>query len=148
MHTWQCGAGKRLHVAKSKQVSSNASFAEFSTRICIAIHKKFKFLRNLVNETRWADCSFAMNSWAWWKTIARSPDHAVPDYFLWGYVTNKVYETRPANTAYLKQRILECIQEIPKEMLRVMTAFPSWLQECIERHAGHHSIIFKQKWLR
>ena len=40
---------------------------------------------------------------------APSTDLAVPDYFLWGYVKSKVYETRPANIADLKQRILECI---------------------------------------
>jgi hypothetical protein len=57
---------------------------------------------------------------------ARSPDIAVQDYFLWGYVKNKVYETRTANIADLKQRILECIQGIPKEMLKcVMTAYSS-----------------------
>ena len=57
---------------------------------------------------------------------ARSPDLAVADHFLWGYVKSKVYETRPANIADLKQRVLECIQGIPKEMLqRVTTAFPS-----------------------
>ena len=32
-----------------------------------------------------------------------SPDRAVPDYFLWGYVKSKVYETHPANVAALKQ---------------------------------------------
>jgi len=47
---------------------------------------------------------------------ARSPDHAVPDCFLLGYVKRKVYETRPANIADLQQRILECIQGISKEM--------------------------------
>ena len=30
---------------------------------------------------------------------ALSPDLAVPDYFLWGYVKSRIYETRPANTA-------------------------------------------------
>jgi hypothetical protein len=42
---------------------------------------------------------------------APSPDLAVSDYYLWGYVKSKVrvYETRPANIADLKQRILECI---------------------------------------
>jgi len=64
---------------------------------------------------------------------ARSPEHAVSYYFVWGYLKSKVYETRPANIADLKQRILECIQGNPKEMLQhVMTAFPSRLQECIE----------------
>jgi len=40
---------------------------------------------------------------------ACSPDHAVPDYFLWGHDASKVYETRPANIADLKQQILERI---------------------------------------
>jgi hypothetical protein len=65
-----------------------------------------------------------------WPT--HSLDHAVGDYFLWGYVKSKVYETYPANIADLKQRILKCIQGIPKEMLRIMTAFPSRLQEHTE----------------
>jgi len=52
------------------------------------------------------------------------PGHAVPDCFLWGHVKSKVYETLPVNIADLKQRILECIQGIPKEMLQcVMTDF-------------------------
>ena len=79
-----------------------------------------------------------------WPT--RLPDHAVPDYFLWGYVKSKVHETCPANIADLKQRILECIQGNPKEVLQhAMTAFPSWLQECIEWHGSHiQSVIFQQ----
>jgi hypothetical protein len=61
----------------------------------------------------------------------RSPDYAALDYFLWGYFTSKVYEKFPANIADFKQRILECIQEIFKEMLRrIMTVFPSRLQGC------------------
>jgi hypothetical protein len=64
-------------------------------------------------------------------------------------VKREVYETRPANIADLRQRILESIQRIPKKTLqRVMTAFPSPVQECTERHGGHlRSVIFKQ-WLR
>ena len=34
---------------------------------------------------------------------ACSPDHAVPDCFLWGYIKSKVYEKHPANIADLKQ---------------------------------------------
>jgi hypothetical protein len=56
---------------------------------------------------------------------ARSPDLAVPDYLLWGYVESKVYKTHSANIDYIKQRILECIQGIRKEMLqRIMADFP------------------------
>jgi hypothetical protein len=35
--------------------------------------------------------------------LARSPDPAVLDYFLWGNVKSKVHETHPANTAPFKQ---------------------------------------------
>jgi hypothetical protein len=38
---------------------------------------------------------------------SRSPDHAIPDYFLWGNVTSKVYETCPANIVSLKERVLK-----------------------------------------
>jgi hypothetical protein len=48
------------------------------------------------------------------------PDLALPVYFLWGCVKNKVYETHPANMNDLKQ-IQEFIQVIPKEMLRCVT---------------------------
>ena len=81
------------------------------------------------------------------RRISRfSSDIAVTDYFLWGYVKSKVYETRPVNIDYLKRRILECIQRISKEMLkRVITAFPLRLQECTERHGGHlQSVIIRQ----
>ena len=78
-----------------------------------------------------------------WST--HSHELTVPDYFLWSHVKSKVYETCPANIAHFKQQILECIQGIPNEMLRVMTAFPSQLQECAEQHAGGlQSVIIKQ----
>jgi len=57
-----------------------------------------------------------------------SPDHEIPDYFLWGYAKSKVYETHPANIVDLKQQILKCIKGNPKKMLHVMIAFPSPLQ--------------------
>ena len=82
---------------------------------------------------------------------ACSPDLAVPDYFHWGYVKCEVYETYPANITDLKQRILECIQEIPKEILHcVTTALPSRLQECTEWHGGHllhtYSMVQSPSW--
>jgi len=64
---------------------------------------------------------------------ARSPYLAVPDYFLWGCVKSKVYETHPSNIADFKHQILECIQRVPQEMIQLaMISFPSRLQECIE----------------
>jgi len=107
----------------------------------------------VVVTTRWSNCShsrnfhassqdnislqtyfsFRDNTWP-----APSPGHAVPDYVLWGYAKSKVYETIHGNIADLKQRILECIEGILKEMLQfIMIAFSSRLQECIERHKFH-----------
>jgi len=77
--------------------------------------------------------------------LAHSPDPAVPDYFPWGYVKSKVQETHPANTAPFKRRILRHIPGILKEMLHVMTAFTSRLQECTEQHGGHlQNVILEQ----
>jgi len=115
--------------------------------------------RFAVVPTRWSNSSYSTNFCASpqdsvsqqthfsWPTC--SPNFAVPDNFLWGYVRSKVYklhETRPANVYDLKHQILECVQGIPKPLLyRVITAFPLQLQECIERHGGHlQSVIFKQ----
>jgi hypothetical protein len=51
---------------------------------------------------------------------ARSPDHAVPDYFLWGYVGSEVYETRPAYIAYLKRRIWSLFKGSPSHCYNVL----------------------------
>ena len=88
---------------------------------------------------------FGDNTWP-----ACSPDLAVPDYFLWGYIKSRVYKTGSANIADLKKQILECIQGIPKEMLQhVIISFLLWMQECTEWQGGHlQSVIFKQWRLR
>jgi hypothetical protein len=70
--------------------------------------------------------------------VSRAPfDLAVADYFLWGYVKSKVYETLPANIDVLKQRIRKCVEGVPEEMLQhVMTSFSSRVRECVERRGG------------
>jgi hypothetical protein len=61
-----------------------------------------------------------------------------------GYVQSKAYKTHPGNINNLKWWIQERIQGNPKEMLCVMTVFPSWPQECTEQHGGHlQSVILK-----
>jgi hypothetical protein len=82
-----------------------------------------------------------------WATYL--PDIFTPDYFLWSYVKSKVYETCPSNIDDLKQRILERIQGIPNEVLRVMASMPSQLQKCDDQHGGHlEGVIFKQSYLK
>jgi hypothetical protein len=53
----------------------------------------------------------------------------------------------PSNTDNLKQWIQECIQGIPKEMAEgVMTAFPLWLQECIEDMVVNYKVSYSNNY--
>ena len=48
----------------------------------------------------------------------RSPDLTVCDYFLWGYLKEHVYRTRPATIAELRDKIECSIKEIPQDMVK------------------------------
>ena len=62
----------------------------------------------------------------------RSPDLTPCDYFLWGYLKTKVFETKPRTIADLKQWIQDEVAAIPVEMLQeVMNSFRSRLEECV-----------------
>jgi len=75
----------------------------------------------------------------------RSPDLTPCDYFLWGYLKTKVFETKPRTIADLKQRIQDEVAAIPVEMLReIMNSFTSRLEECLRRNGSHlEGVIFK-----
>jgi len=61
-----------------------------------------------------------------------SPDLTPCNYFLWGYLKTKVFETRPRTIADLKQRTQDEVAAIPVEMLReVMNSFRPRLEECV-----------------
>ena len=61
----------------------------------------------------------------------RSPDLTPLDYFLWGYLKERVYKTRLVNIEDLKQRITNEMNTITVEMLRnVRDAFPLRLAHC------------------
>lgn len=49
---------------------------------------------------------------------ARSPDLTPLDYFLWGHLKSKVYETAPRDIAELRQRIIDECAKITPEILR------------------------------
>lgn len=51
----------------------------------------------------------------------RSPDLAPLDTFYWGFLKNRVYETKPANIEELKQRIIQCSNTITRETLQKVT---------------------------
>lgn len=68
----------------------------------------------------------------------RSPDLTPPDFFLWGYVKSVVFQTPPANLDILKQRITECIANIPANTLqRVQEAWKNRIQHCLWVNGQH-----------
>lgn len=75
----------------------------------------------------------------------RSPDLSYCDYFLWGYLKERVYAHKPRNLIDLKDAITEEVNLIDQDMLtRVSNDFLRRLQTCIEAD-GHHmtDVIFK-----
>ncbi|KAK8398607.1 hypothetical protein O3P69_004027 [Scylla paramamosain] len=76
----------------------------------------------------------------------RSPDLSICDFFLWGYLKEKVFRGRPHNLEELKMRIWEEIAVILLEMCqRAAENFRHRLQQCIATE-GHHlpDAIFKK----
>lgn len=48
---------------------------------------------------------------------ARSPDLTPLDYFLWGYLKDRVYKTKPQNLNDLRRRILDEAALMPNEYI-------------------------------
>lgn len=62
---------------------------------------------------------------------ARSPDLTPLDYFLWGYLKDRVYRTKPANLDELQQRIRDEIIAIDADMIRqAVAAFYNRIAYC------------------
>lgn len=75
----------------------------------------------------------------------RSPDLSTCDFFLWGFLKSRVYESKPRTLEELKTSIRQTIDKIQPEMLeRVETNFRERLEICIRKN-GHHlrDIIFR-----
>ena len=67
------------------------------------------------------------------------------DFFLWGYLKEKVFKHRPRSLEDLKERMKQEIDSIPPELTRrVMKNFRERLQQCVTKDGRHMSdIIFK-----
>lgn len=64
---------------------------------------------------------------------ARSPDLSPCDFFLWGYLKDKVYQEKSATIAQLRQRIYTACAEISAEMCsHVCQSMASRLERCRE----------------
>lgn len=70
---------------------------------------------------------------------ARSPDITPLDFFLWGYLKNKVYHRRPfQNIDHLENTIRDICLEIPPRILRNVTKeFCNRTIICMEREGRH-----------
>lgn len=74
----------------------------------------------------------------------RSPDLTAPDFFLWGYLKDKVYVNKPQTLGQLKQNIRDEIRRLqPETLRRVMQNALKRANACIEQNGGHLSdVIF------
>lgn len=69
---------------------------------------------------------------------ARSPDLNPLDFFLWGYLKQKVYLNRPFdNIDHLERTIQEACDDITPAVIRnVIKAFSKRTIKCLERNGG------------
>jgi len=63
----------------------------------------------------------------------RSPDLAPLDYFLWGYLKDRVYKTNPQNLDELRHRIVQEVALIPRDVIRnAVQSFYNRISYCQE----------------
>ena len=70
----------------------------------------------------------------------RSPDLTPCDFFLWGYIKSKVFETPPQNVLELRERIFtefDLLRNDRELIVKVVRSMESRAQKCIERNGGH-----------
>lgn len=64
---------------------------------------------------------------------ARSPDLTPAGYFLWGYLKDIVYKSKPRNLSSLKQSIISAFSTINSDLCqKVCESVPDRLQRCID----------------
>ena len=72
------------------------------------------------------------------KVSIGPPDLNPCDFFLWGYLKDRVYVPKPNNIEELKNRITEEIQAIPDDMReRAILSFETRLRRVIGLDGGH-----------
>lgn len=74
---------------------------------------------------------------------ARSPDLSACDYFLWGYLKERVYVNKPRTILELKANIVAEIRGLQPQMKDVMENALKRAHHCEANNGGHLSdIIF------
>jgi len=69
---------------------------------------------------------------------ARSPDLTVPDFFLWGFLKDRMFRRRIVTIQELKRAIVDEVAAIVEDLRRhVYGNFQTRLQQCIDVNGGH-----------
>lgn len=67
-----------------------------------------------------------------------SPDLNLPDFYLWGFLKDNVYQGNPQTIEELKTAITAKIRAIPKEeCIKMIQNFARRVQVCLQRNGGH-----------
>jgi len=79
-----------------------------------------------------------------WPT--RSPDLTVPDFFLWGFLKDRVLRRRIMTIPELKQAIVDEVVAINVDLRRrVYGDFQTRLQQCVDVNGSHLlDVIFRK----
>ena len=77
--------------------------------------------------------SFGDIAWPAW-----SPDLTVPNFFLWGFLKDRVFRRRIVTIQELKQAIVDEVAAIDEDLRRrVYCNFQTRLQQCIDVNGDH-----------
>uniref|UniRef100_A0A0K0E084 Tc1-like transposase DDE domain-containing protein n=1 Tax=Strongyloides stercoralis TaxID=6248 RepID=A0A0K0E084_STRER len=95
-----------------------------------------KFLNN-----RWIGKDSSLTEWP-----PKSPDLTVCDYFLWGYLKDKVYSHILANLNDLRFAINEEITKIPLEMIRKsVDNIEKRCKKCLKYNGDHFEMFLDRE---
>ena len=92
---------------------------------------------------RWTEC-WRVKDWGLGRGgpiqwPPRSPDLAVNDFWLWGYIRDKLYrDPRPRSLPALQERLTSLLDDVEVEMIR--SSYKSFLRRCelcSENRGGH-----------
>ena len=76
---------------------------------------------------------------------ARSPNLTVTDFFLWGFLYERVFQWRIMTIQELKQAIVDEVAAIEDLRSRVYGNFQTRLQQCIDVNGGYQpDVIFRK----
>ena len=75
-----------------------------------------------------------------------SPDLKPPDFYLWGYLKDRVFGNNPQTIPDLKAAITAAIKAIPREECgRAIENFARRIQVCLQRRGAHLEHIFERQ---